>query len=136
MIIFFTLFCSCNSSSARCTRCTCVKRKKPCVSCLPIQTGNCRNTFRSGQVSSSSPLSFSGSTTRATCQWVPPAGSQVVDSDSVNLSQVTSVGVESPQEVADAQVPSVRSSISGRKPRHEQEDGIESLNEDTDPCDS
>ena len=95
--------------------------------CLPIQASNCQNTIRSGQVSLSSPFSLSASTTRAICLRVPPAGSQVVDSDSVERNWVTLVGAETPQEVADAQVPSVRSSISGWEPRREQEDAIESL---------
>ena len=66
------------------------------------------------------------------CQRVPPAGSQVVDSDLVELDWVTSVGAETPKEFADAQVPLVRSSISGRG----QENKVEYLNEDTDSRDT
>ena len=35
--------CLCNGANARCTRCSCVKKKIPCVSCQPGKTGCCQN---------------------------------------------------------------------------------------------
>ena len=68
--------CSCNGVNARCIRCACVKRKKPCLDCLPQRSGTCRNTVSlrqeqaakgtdtvlSSSVLSSSPVSNNGST--------------------------------------------------------------------------
>ena len=35
--------CSCNGISARCIRCRCAKSGRPCLSCSPLQSGQCQN---------------------------------------------------------------------------------------------
>ena len=36
--------CKCNGSTAKCKRCDCVKKKRPCTNCLPLRNGYCCNT--------------------------------------------------------------------------------------------
>ena len=39
------LCCSCNGSKARCVRCVCVKKRKPCVNCFPSRVNACQNNL-------------------------------------------------------------------------------------------
>ena len=45
-----TTCCKCNGSKAKCKRCDCVKRNRPCVSCARLRIGNCYNTVSLHQV--------------------------------------------------------------------------------------
>ena len=44
MMMAATSCCKCNGSNAKCKRCDCVKKGKPCVNCVPIHIGTCHNT--------------------------------------------------------------------------------------------
>ena len=64
-----TLCCKCNGSNAKCKRCDCVKKGKPCVNCVPIRIGTCHNTVtlrQEGQAHGSRSPSTTCSTTQGT----------------------------------------------------------------------
>ena len=43
--------CSCNGKNAVCKRCSCVRARRPCTTCLPYKDGRCCNTLSTRQVS-------------------------------------------------------------------------------------
>ena len=46
--------CPCNGVKAKCVRCVCAKRKKPCISCIPGRSNSCQNSLSCRQIASSS----------------------------------------------------------------------------------
>ena len=56
--------CSCNGRSAKCIRCVCARNGRPCFSCLPNNSGRCKNMLSSTQQATPVPVM-----TANTCSW-------------------------------------------------------------------
>ena len=72
--------CKCNGSNAKCKRCDCVKKGKPCVNCVPIHISTCHNTVTLRQERQAhggrSPLSTCSTTQGTLPVSSPPSQSQ------------------------------------------------------------
>ena len=76
--------CPCNGAKAKCNRCICVRRKTPCVSCLPGKSSCCQNSLCNRQERSVSSVVVSSS--RTTCPAGPGLLSQSVSSSNSRSS--------------------------------------------------